>query len=73
MLLHNTCACSVISVVSDSLRPYGLKPARFLSPWDSLDKNTEVGCHALLQGIYLTQGLNFCLLHFLHYRQILYH
>ena len=41
--------------------------------WDSPGKNTEVGCHALLQGIYLTQGLNFCLLHFLHYRQILYH
>ena len=27
-------------------------------PWDSLGKNTAVGCHALLQGIFPTQGLN---------------
>ena len=26
-------------------------------------KNTEVGCHFLLQGIFLTQGWNLCLLH----------
>ena len=26
-------------------------------------KNTEVGCHFLLQGIFLTQGLNLCRLH----------
>ena len=25
-------------------------------PWDSPSKNTGVGCHALLQGIFLTQG-----------------
>ena len=25
-------------------------------PWDSPGKNTGVGCHALLQGIFLTQG-----------------
>ena len=33
---------------------------------DSPDKNTGVGCHALLQGIFPTQGSNpylFCLLH----------
>jgi len=29
-----------------------------LCPWDSLGKNTGVGCHALLQGIFLTQGWN---------------
>ena len=28
--------------------------------------------HALLQGIFLNQGLNLCLLKFLHCRQILY-
>ena len=39
-------------------------------PWDSLGKNTEVGSHALLQGIFLTQGSNLGLLHC---RQILYH
>ena len=31
--------------------------------WSGLPgKNTEVGCHFLLQGIFLTQGLNLCLL-----------
>ena len=32
-------------------------------PWYSLDKNTGVGCHSLLQGIFPTQGLNLYLLH----------
>ena len=45
-------------VVSDSFQPYGLQPARLLCPWDSPGKNTGVGCHALLQGIFQTQGLN---------------
>ena len=36
---------------------------------DSPGKNTGVGCHALLQGIFLTQGWNPCLLHC---RQIIY-
>ena len=36
-------------VVSDSLGPHGLQPTRLLSPWDSPGKNTEVGCHFLLQ------------------------
>ena len=40
----------------------GLQPARLLCPWDSPGKNTGVGCHALLQGIFLTQGWNLCLL-----------
>ena len=39
-------------------------------PWDSPGKNTGVGCHALLQGIFPTQGSNPGLLH---HRQILYH
>ena len=30
-------------------------------PWDSPGKNTGVGCHAILQGIFPTQGLNPCL------------
>ena len=33
------------------------------SSWDSPGKNTGVGCHALLQRIFLTQGLKLCLLH----------
>ena len=30
----------------------------FLCPWDSLGKNTGVGYHFLLQGIFPTQGSN---------------
>ena len=37
--------------------------ARLLCPWDFPGKNTEVGYHLLLPGIFLTQGLNPCLLH----------
>ena len=39
-----------------------------LCPWDSPCKNTGVGCHALLQGIFLMQGLNPHLLRLLHCR-----
>ena len=35
-------------------------------------KKTGVGCHALLQGVFPTQGLNPRLLRLLHCRQILY-
>ena len=56
-------------VVSNSLLPHGLQTGRLLCPWDSAGKNTGVGCHFLLQGIYPTQGSNPGLLH---YRQILY-
>ena len=45
--------------MSDSLWPHGLQPTRLLCPWDSPGKNTGVGCHALRQGIFPTQGLNF--------------
>ena len=63
------CAVLSHSVVSDSLRPHRLQPARLLCPWDSPDKNTRVCCHALLQGISPTQGSNPDLPHC---RQILY-
>ena len=38
----------------------------YLCPWDSPGKNTGVGCHFLLQGIFPTPGSNphpLCLLH----------
>ena len=54
--------------MSKSLWPYGLEPSRLLCPWDSPGKNTRVGCHALLQGIFLTQGLNLYLLCLLHWQ-----
>ena len=57
------------SVVSNSLWPHGQWSARFFRPWNSPDKNIGVGCHSLLQGIFLTQGLNLGLPSF---RQILY-
>ena len=58
----------VNSVVSDSLQPHGLYPARFLCPWDFPGKNTGVGCHFLLQRIFPTQGSNPCLLRLLHWQ-----
>ena len=49
------CACMLsCSVVSNSLWPYGLWLAWHLCPWDSSGKNTRLGCHFLLQGIFLT-------------------
>ena len=53
-----------------TLPPDGPLPARLLCPWDFPGKNMGVGCHALLQEIFLTHWLN---LHLLHCRWILYH
>ena len=50
-------------VVSDSLQPRGLYPTKLLCPQDSPGQNTGVGYHFLLQGIFLTQGLNLGLPH----------
>ena len=57
---NETVSCSV---VSDSLGPHGMLLTGLLCPWNFPGKNTEVGCHFLLQGIFLTQGLNPGLLH----------
>ena len=59
-------------VLSDSWQPHGLcNLPGLLCPWNFPGKNTGVGYHALLQGIFPTQGLNPHLLHLLHCRQIL--
>ena len=50
--------------MSGSLQPHGLWPTRLLCPRDSPGKNTGVGCHFLLQRIFLTQGSNSALLVF---------
>ena len=63
------CLCVCLSVVSDSLQPCGLWPVSLLYPWNSPGKNTGVGHHSLLQGIFPTQGSNLGLLHC---RRILY-
>ena len=59
------CAYYIASVVSDSLQP---KDHRLLCPWEFPGQYTGVGCHALYQGILLTQRLNSCLLHLLHWQ-----
>ena len=45
-------------VMSNSLGPHGLQPARLLCPWDSLARVLEWVAIILLQGIFPTQGLN---------------
>ena len=70
-ILFHVCAKS-LSVVLDSLQPTGLWPPRFLYPRDFSGKNIGVGCHTLLQGIFLSQGVH-PHLQLLHCRWILYH
>ena len=48
-------SCSLVPV---SLRFRGLQPARLRHPWDFPGKNTGVGCHFLLRGIFPSQGSN---------------
>ena len=50
--------CSVTSVVSNSVWPCGPQLVSLLCPWNSPGKNTEVGCYALLKGIFPIQELN---------------
>ena len=45
------------SVTSGSVA-HGLWPASLLCPWDFPGKNTGVGCHFLLQGIFPARGLS---------------
>ena len=58
------------SVMANTLRPHGLLPTMEFCLQNSPGKNTRLGSLSLLQGIFLTQGLNPGLLHC---RQILYH
>ena len=53
------------SVVSDS-ENLGTVASRLLCPWDFPGNDTGMGCHFLLQGNLLTQGLNQGLLHCRH-------
>ena len=61
--------CSVALSCLTLLSSHGLQPARLLCTWDFSSKNTGVGCHFLLQEIFLTEGWNSSLLHC---RQIFY-
>ena len=64
--LTTDCVCVLSrSVACSSFWSYELQPARHLYPWNFLGKNTGVGWHALLQGIFPTQGSNMHLLRLL--------
>ena len=69
---NNLCMCKC-SVMSDSLQSHGQQPTTLLCQWAISVKNTGVGCHFLLQGIFSTQGSNPCLLHLLHCRWIFFY
>ena len=55
---RNVLYMCICAVMSESLQLHGLQPARLPCPWDCPGKNTGVGCHFFLQGIFLNQGLN---------------
>ena len=55
LLLNYAVLCLV---ASDSLWPMDCNPPDSSVHGDSPDKNTGVGCHGLLQGIFPTQGWN---------------
>ena len=72
--LHYCWKCKLVATMENSMLVYllscvqllqvqGLQPARLLCPWDFPGKNTGVGCHFLLQGIFPTQRSNTGLLH----------
>ena len=64
LYMLNTSPLSDVCVCAQSLSH--VQPTRFLCPWNFPCKNTGVGCHFLLQGIFLTKESNLsflCLLH----------
>ena len=64
------CICAVLCLVAQSCLTLcdAMKYSSQVSPvhGDSPGKNTGANCHALLQGIFPTQGSNPCLLGILH-------
>ena len=55
--------CCLVAKSCWTLLPHGLWPARLLCPWDFPGKNTGMGCHLYLQGIFPTQWSKLCLPH----------
>ena len=71
LFIMHLCVCVLShSVVSDSLRSHELQSTRLLCPWGFSRQEYWSGSHALLQGIFPTQGSNPRLPHC---RWILYH
>ena len=60
------CGCLIVQSCPILCNPMDYSPPGSSVHGGSPGKNTGVGCHALLQGIFPTQGLNPCLLCFLH-------
>ena len=68
--IHICVLCLVAQSCPTLFNPMGCSPPGSSVHGDSPGKNTRGGCHALLQGIFLTQGSNPGLSHC---RRILYH
>ena len=61
---YNCCHCCWVPQSCPTLcDPMDCSPPRSSVHGDSPSKNTGVGCHFLIQGIFRTQELNPCLLH----------
>ena len=70
-LFNGLCALCLVAQSCPTLcDPLNYRPPGSFVHGDSPGKNTGAGCHALLQGIFPTQGSNS---HLLHCRQIVYH
>ena len=63
-ILHGSvvnCCCFLVHKLCPTLLwPHGLYTISLLCSWDFPGKNTKVGCHFLLHGIFPTQGSNPC-------------
>ena len=62
VLMPHCCVCMCVLATQSCLTfcdlMDGMEPTRLLYPWDSSGKDTGLGCHSLLQGIFPTQGSN---------------
>ena len=63
--MYLDCCCSVAKLFPTLCNAMDLQPTRLLCSWNFPGKNTGMGCCFLLQGIFLTWGLN---PHFLHWQ-----
>ena len=66
--LITSCCCYVASTVSDFGNPVDCSPPGSSVHGILQNENIGVGCHALLQGIFLIEGLNLHLLCLLHWQ-----
>ena len=59
VLISLPCCCLVAKLCLTLCNPMNCRPTGSSCPWDFPAKNTGVGCHFLLQGIFPTQGSNY--------------